>query len=157
MATTPNHSPPLTSRAKGYAPPKSMLPWIWTRSAKKKHNPPNHSPEYLLKFLNELPLCICQGVPICSCYMLKALLFLNCAVHTPPDCRKDLQKMFFKKNQDLYIMEEIEMYCSSIQTNIHDLLLYFLHNANNAWYAPPVCKQSLHQSTYDFIHHMWPS
>jgi len=24
--TTPNLSPPLTSRAKGYAPPKNMLP-----------------------------------------------------------------------------------------------------------------------------------
>ena len=65
-----------------------------------------------------------------------------------------------RKNQDLYIMEEIEMYCSSILTNIHDLLLYFLHNANNAWYAPSVCKQSLQKGVlqeHDSIHHTWPS
>ena len=123
MATTTKSLSPFDIKGKGLTKIFSFL---------NKHSAVHTPPEYLLKSLNELPLCICQGVPICSCYMLKALLFLNCAVHAPPDCRKDLQKMLFKKNQELYIMKEIETYCSNIQTSIHDLLLYFLHNANNA-------------------------
>ena len=32
-----------------------------------KHSAVHTPPECLLKFLNELPLCICQGLPICPC------------------------------------------------------------------------------------------
>jgi len=73
----------------------------------ERHSDVHTPPEYLLKSLNELPLCIFQGVPMCPCYMLKALLLLNCVVHAPPDYRKDLKKMFFKKNQDLYIIKDL--------------------------------------------------
>ena len=72
-------------------------------SFQDKHFAVYTPPEYWLKSLNELP----QGVPICPCYMMKALLLLNCAFHAPPDYRQDLQKMFFKKIQDIYIIKDL--------------------------------------------------
>ena len=36
-------------------------------SFEDKHSAVHTPPEYLLKSLNELPLCICQCVPICPC------------------------------------------------------------------------------------------
>jgi len=83
-----------------------------------KYSAVHTPPKYLLKSLNVLPLCICQGVPICPCYMMKALLLLNCVVHAPPDCRQDLQKMFFKKNQDLYIIKDLPI-TKRLNTYIH--------------------------------------
>lgn len=56
----------------------------------EKHSAVHTPPEYLLKSLNDLRLCICQGVPMYPFYMLKALLLLNCAMHAPHDCRQDL-------------------------------------------------------------------
>ena len=67
-----SHSPPLSSMAKGCAPP-----------------------EYMLK---SLPCC---------------------ADHAPPDCRQDLQKkMFFKKNDDLYIIKYLPI-TKRLNTYIH--------------------------------------
>jgi len=83
-------------------------------SFQDKHSTVHTPPEYRLKSLNELP----QGVPICPCYMLKALLLLNCAFHAPPDCKQDLQKMFFKKNQDLYIIKDLPI-TKRLNTYIH--------------------------------------
>ena len=49
-------------------------------------------------------------------YMVKSLPC--CADHAPPDCRQDLQKMFFKKNHDIYIIKDLPI-IKRLNTNIH--------------------------------------
>ena len=70
------------------------------------HSAVHTPPEYLLKSLNELPLCICQGVPICPCSLwvhAEISTLLKCAIHAPLDCKKGLQKYVLQEENDSII------------------------------------------------------
>ena len=61
----------------------------------EKHSAAHTLPKYLLKYLKELPLCICQGVPLCPCFLwvhIEVSALLKCAIHAPPDYKQGLQK-----------------------------------------------------------------
>ena len=67
-------------------------------------------PKCLLKYLNELPLYICQGVPIYPCSPWVHDESLHCwsvLFMLPLTVGKIYKKMFFKKNDDLYIIKDL--------------------------------------------------
>jgi len=69
-----------------------------------KHFAAHTPPEYLLKSLNDLPLCICQGVPLCPCFLwvhAKVSTLRKCVVYAPPDYKQGHKNMFYKKNMTL--------------------------------------------------------
>ena len=71
----------------------------------EKHSIAHTPPKYLLKSLKELPLCICQGVPLCPSFLWVHAEFsalLKCVVHAPPDYKQGLQKFFFTRRTWLY-------------------------------------------------------
>jgi len=66
-----------------------------------------HTPlEYLLKSLNELPLCICQGVPLYRSFLwvhAKVSALLKYDVHAPSDYKQGLQKDVLQEEHDFII------------------------------------------------------
>jgi len=72
----------------------------------EKHSATHTPPEYLLKSLKELPLCICQGVPLCPCFLwvhAEVSALLKCDVHAPPNYKKGLQKDVLQEEHDSII------------------------------------------------------
>jgi len=75
MATTTKSLSPFDIKGKGWTKIFSFL---------ERHSVVHTPPEYLLKSLNELPLCICHGAPICPCFFwehaeISALAKLCCS------------------------------------------------------------------------------
>jgi len=107
-----NHSPPLTSRAKGRPRyslsliniPLSILPlntyWnLWMSS-----------PFVYAK--------VCQSIHVPSEYMLKSLFCWRVLFMLPLTVSKVCNKMFYKKNMTLYIINDLPITKDSIQTSI---------------------------------------
>jgi len=72
----------------------------------EKHSAAHTPPKYLLKSLKELPLCVCQGVPLCPCFLwvhVEVSALLKCAVHAAPNCRQGLQKNVLQEEHDFII------------------------------------------------------
>ena len=90
---------PFDSKGKGQTKIISFL---------DKHSTAHTPPEYLLKSSNEIPLCVCQGIPFYPCFLwvhAEVFALLKFVVHAPPDYKQGLQKDVLQEEHDSIIID----------------------------------------------------